>query len=86
MHNFLTFAKAQKQLRKTGYSRAAGDGYAAMWAEAIQTKHGGDAAKYYQYLQEFSDGTELGIRTLAMVLAKDRAKAWDVLMGIVVPS
>lgn len=81
-----SFVEAKKQLRKVGAAHAQGDALKAMYAELLVVQHGGNAVKYYEYLQASADSTEKGIRAVALPLMRDRAKAWDVLMGIVVPS
>lgn len=80
-----TFVDAMKQLRKVGCAHAQGDALKAMYADLLAKTQGGKAAKYYAYMQSAGEA-EKDIRDLAVPLLRDRAKAWDVLMGIVVPS
>lgn len=80
-----SFKDAKKLLKRVGTAHAEGDALAAMYAELIALHHAGNVEKYYVYLCG-SDGTSEGIRAMALPLMRDRAKAWDVLMGIVVPS
>lgn len=80
-----TFIEAKKVLKRVGAAHAQGDALAAMYAELVALHHGGSVEKYYQYIG-MPDETEAGIRARALPLMRDRTKAWDVLIGIEVPS
>jgi len=81
-----SFVEADRELCKVGASRVSGDALRAMYARAIETNHSGKAVKYYDYLRAAAGDDE--IRERALPLLRDRAIAWDVLIGIfpVVPS
>lgn len=75
----MTFKQAAKACRKAGTAHATGDALRAMYAELIADRQGGDAEKYYASLPQ---GTDSGMMEAARALLRDRAKAWDVLMGV----
>lgn len=73
----LTHSQAVKALWKDGAAHAQGDALIALYAMNIETNHGGKAKTYYAHLQ-----TKPEPRERMLELMRDRAKAWDVLMGI----
>ncbi len=74
----MTFKEAKKACRKVGTAHAAGDALRAMYADLIAHRQGGDAETYYVWLPRGDDGETM---EAARSLLRDRAKAWDVLMG-----
>lgn len=75
----MTYKQAYKAYRKVGAAHATGEGYRAMLAHTIESSHGGNAEKYFDWLKPASDSEML---EQAKILLKDRAKAWDVLLDI----
>lgn len=73
-----TYPQAIAALRKVGASKATGDAFRAMLAQTITDTHGGDSARYYAHLT----GTDAEVTAKGKALLSDRAKAWDVLMGL----
>lgn len=52
-----------------------------MYADLISSSHGGKPEHYYASLQDTKDDADTFERTKSML--RDRATAWDVLMGVV---
>lgn len=75
-----TFAEAERELTRIGVAKASGEALAVSYAECLCKVHGGRPEKYFEFLRTATDDKTL----LQMVkpLLLDRAKAWDVLMGI----
>jgi hypothetical protein len=72
--------------RKPSYQDALNQAYETIreWlkTDLIAFQQGGQAEKYYAYLQSKATEQESSIRDFAVPLLRDRAAAWDVLMGI----
>jgi hypothetical protein len=75
----LTYKQALKTCKRVGTAHATGPALCAMYAGLIELQHGGSPERYYTYLQ--TTGDDNGIAVSARKLLRDRAKAWDVLMG-----
>lgn len=73
----VSLVEARKQLRKLGAAHAEGHSLRAMYADLLVTMHGGKAETYFKWLL-----TQPNISEAGNSLLKDRAKAWDVLMGL----
>ena len=76
----MTFKQAKARCRKVGTAHATGEPLAAMYADLVALHHGGDPAKYYTHLRVMVD--DAAIANAARELMRDRAKAWDALMGV----
>lgn len=77
----MTYQSASKQCKRTGTAHATGDSLRAMYAALVAQIHGGEAAKYYAWLQAHATGDDNNITETSRCLLRDRAMAWDVLMG-----
>lgn len=77
---FIRYTRALKQCQRVGTSHATGDALRAMYAKLVAQMHGGDAERYYAYLE--STAGDRATMEVARALLRDRATAWDVLMGI----
>lgn len=77
----MTYAAAIDQLHRGGCKYATGDALRAMYADLISSSHGGKPEHYYASLQDTKDDADTFERTKSML--RDRATAWDVLMGVV---
>jgi len=73
----MDFEQATKSLKRVGVSRASEDALAASYAALVTTTHGGKPEIYYDHLKKFRDPR----KELASLIG-DRARAWDVLMGL----
>lgn len=78
----MTYKLAKKELRKIGVAHATGDSLIAMYAEAITSNHGGKAELYYDWISAQGPVNDVDVQIIALPLVKDRAKAWDVLLGV----
>lgn len=84
MRNTESFRESLRMLRKTGTAHATGDGLRAMYAQLICNIHGGDlktiARFYFPHLQKRT--TDEAVTNESRELLRDRAAAWDVIMGL----
>lgn len=77
----MTYKAALKACKKSGTSRATGDALRAMYAGLIQLQHGGAVERYFEFLQGNSvDDKDVADKSRGLL--RDRAKAYDALMGI----
>lgn len=78
--NMKTYQQACRQIKtQGGVSHATDDAESAVYAQAISAAHGGSPEAYYDYITGKYPTKPLDA---ARPLLGDRAKAWDVLMGI----
>jgi len=74
----MTYKAALKLCKRVGTNRATGDELRAMYANMLAFQHGGSAEQYYAGIP---GGTDQEIAEFARGLMRDRALAWDVLVG-----
>ena len=74
-----TYKQALKECKRVGIAHASGDALRAMYAGLIALHHGGSAEKYYAVIPQ---ATDQEIAEYSRSLMRDRAKAWDALMGV----
>jgi len=73
----MDYKQALKTCAKIGMAHVTGEALAAMYAELIPLRHGGDAEVYYRHLQRFFPDSAMLAE--ARRLLNDRAMAWEVL-------
>ncbi len=74
-----SYKTALRECKRVGTAHASGDGLRAMYAGLVALQHGGSAEDYYAYLPQ---GSDMEIAEAARELLRDRAQAYDVLMGV----
>lgn len=77
----MSYKDSLKLCRKIGTAHATGDSLRAMYANLIAGSHGGAAEKYFQHLQT-TNGNDDQITETSRELLRNRAKAWDVFIGL----
>jgi hypothetical protein len=75
----MTFKQALKACKTAGTAHATGDALRAMYASLISQMHGGEAERYFAYLQK-SAQEDREIEDKSRALLRSREAAWKVIL------